>query len=568
MHENFRQGDVSEADLILKKEQETEREAKDKISAPHRDYQGKKIYELEPKVKLIKEEEQCKLRETEEMRRQSKKLEMGYDEKLLANLKEEEGKQLVQDTERLCCSHQNVIFEDADTKLSLTRQKERRQIADHEAMATMRRHSPTHGAHGPETLQSSISDKNSKQASFSSGKKSKDERHVQLQQSTGSQATLCTSTLYRHSSVGTASLKGAASGLMAAEFKSVENIKTQEVIDVNIQPIRSRRSVFGGRYATKAHGKVNSNADPPSTNTTTTSYTITREDPRGEHKNDISDQRRVFVKAQTRAATDVRVCKSDKNGALRTAVADSSKPPKPQTSKFEVTKDKNRDTRESETRPKQERCEASMRRKAQKQERRERRRKALIRKKLREELPPLESIPKIGEPQEIPTILPEEEKGHEILATNAYSIIRLEVLFSFGLLTSSDRADFSNYLNAVETIVMHTCARDPTLTKLVWYDPAYPVYVKQSKTDGKCKASTETRTHLVIKRFRSLSVFCASESYSHPSGRKDVQRLLVISAIPVFLKKGISIRQTRLAICQSVQAAMVSGEFIQLVKST
>ena len=130
------------------------------------------------------------------------------------------------------------------------------------------------------------------------------------------------------------------------------------------------------------------------------------------------------------------------------------------------SKDKSREEKRKE---KEERRKEKERKKKEKEERRAKEREERrIRRQMRPKKDPL----------------PEEIRGDELLA-KPDSVVRLDVLFSFGLLTSSDRPVFTNYMDAVERIVLRTCDKTPTLTGRVRYDSVYPPYVQEYKTDGK-----------------------------------------------------------------------------------
>lgn len=78
---------------------------------------------------------------------------------------------------------------------------------------------------------------------------------------------------------------------------------------------------------------------------------------------------------------------------------------------------------------------------------------------------------------------PEEIEGDALLSTPA-TVVRLDVLFSFGLLTASNEPVFTNYMTAVETIVKRTVEKNTMLAEYVWYDPVYPPFVQDYKIDG------------------------------------------------------------------------------------
>lgn len=149
--------------------------------------------------------------------------------------------------------------------------------------------------------------------------------------------------------------------------------------------------------------------------------------------------------------------------------------------------------------------------------------KALMCPKLSDELPPVERLPKDGESPLDTAVLPEEQKGDELLATNDVSVVRLDVLFSFGLQTCSKNPDFSNYLHAVEVVVRETCERTISLS----YDAAYSPYVQQYKIDGTflllppCKARSNGQLTTFFLVGFTYCFRCCFFRVVHPQVRSD-----------------------------------------------
>mmetsp|Transcript_18002 Transcript_18002/g.48991 ORF Transcript_18002/g.48991 Transcript_18002/m.48991 type:complete len:407 (-) Transcript_18002:89-1309(-) len=121
--------------------------------------------------------------------------------------------------------------------------------------------------------------------------------------------------------------------------------------------------------------------------------------------------------------------------------------------------------------------------------------------------------------------------------------IRLDVLFSFGLLTSSEQPFLDHYMSAVETVVKDTIAHhEQTKTKFgqnVKYDPSFGPFVQEYAKD---------------------------QNYHDKAQRDHVQRIVVIAAIPVFITTDISIQGARQGVCKGLQQAMQTGEFIAIAK--
>jgi hypothetical protein len=64
------------------------------------------------------------------------------------------------------------------------------------------------------------------------------------------------------------------------------------------------------------------------------------------------------------------------------------------------------------------------------------------------------------------------------------SKVRLDVLFSFGLLTTSKKPSFTNYLLAVEDIVQRLLIDKPDVAKFVSYDKEFGPFVQEYNQDG------------------------------------------------------------------------------------
>jgi hypothetical protein len=68
---------------------------------------------------------------------------------------------------------------------------------------------------------------------------------------------------------------------------------------------------------------------------------------------------------------------------------------------------------------------------------------------------------------------------------NALRVIRLDVLFSFGLVTVQTDPSLDSYMNAVEQVVTKAIIDDPNLGEKVRYDPGYKPFVKSTVWDCK-----------------------------------------------------------------------------------
>jgi hypothetical protein len=69
-------------------------------------------------------------------------------------------------------------------------------------------------------------------------------------------------------------------------------------------------------------------------------------------------------------------------------------------------------------------------------------------------------------------------KGHP-------TVVRLDVLFSFGLVTGKKEPSFANYLVATEEIVNETLKKNAELQEHVTYDAMYGPFVQECNVDGK-----------------------------------------------------------------------------------
>ena len=83
---------------------------------------------------------------------------------------------------------------------------------------------------------------------------------------------------------------------------------------------------------------------------------------------------------------------------------------------------------------------------------------------------------------EILHVLDDEEETKPLVGQT--SKVRLDVLFSFGLLTTSEKPTFTNYLLAVEDIVQRTLLDQPTIAQTVSYDKEFGPFVQEYNTDG------------------------------------------------------------------------------------
>lgn len=121
-------------------------------------------------------------------------------------------------------------------------------------------------------------------------------------------------------------------------------------------------------------------------------------------------------------------------------------------------------------------------------------------------------------------------------AAEVPSVVRLDVLVSFGLLTGSDNPELYGYTKAAEKIVQNKLASTPALSE-VEYDPEFQPYVKSSKLDT---------------------------AYEAPADREDLRRQLVVAGVPVFMPNDTALEASRESIVEALKEAIDSGEFVEL----
>ena len=137
--------------------------------------------------------------------------------------------------------------------------------------------------------------------------------------------------------------------------------------------------------------------------------------------------------------------------------------------------------------------------------------------------------------------------------------VRLDVLFSFGLLTSSERPYLDNYMGAVEEVVQETLATAVAKANEMGSTPA------ANKEEKLTKLLAE-HVHYDARFGPFVQEYSKDPTYHDPANRPNVQRVLVIAAIPIFLTNGISIKQARQGVCAGLQASMQNGHFIAIAK--
>lgn len=120
--------------------------------------------------------------------------------------------------------------------------------------------------------------------------------------------------------------------------------------------------------------------------------------------------------------------------------------------------------------------------------------------------------------------------------------IRLDILFSFGLVTVLRQPDLTNYMNAVEKIVGTALSQsDEEVLGGVTFDPSKKrPFVKGTEWDT---------------------------SYVSRSGRTDVKRMVVTAAVPVFAKDASLRKAAKARVVGALQAAIQSGNFLSMAQN-
>jgi hypothetical protein len=110
--------------------------------------------------------------------------------------------------------------------------------------------------------------------------------------------------------------------------------------------------------------------------------------------------------------------------------------------------------------------------------------------------------PEIVMEPEIAMDKPKEDEPEEAVATTTMNrdafldpqdeplqghptVVRLDVLFSFGLVTTKKEPSFAGYLVATEDIIKETLQQNAELSEHVTYDAMYGPFVQECSVDGK-----------------------------------------------------------------------------------
>lgn len=119
------------------------------------------------------------------------------------------------------------------------------------------------------------------------------------------------------------------------------------------------------------------------------------------------------------------------------------------------------------------------------------------------------------------------------------SVIRLDVNFSFGLITATTTPCLDGYMAAVEKVIQSYAETDAGLENNVTYNPSYGPFVVEIDWD---------------------------DSYIDPFNRRGVRRALISASAPVFLTGG-SIHDVRDEIIAALQSNINSGGFLKAARA-
>lgn len=97
---------------------------------------------------------------------------------------------------------------------------------------------------------------------------------------------------------------------------------------------------------------------------------------------------------------------------------------------------------------------------------------------------------------------PLNSKGRELNSKP----VRLDVLFSFGLVTKKSEPSFSGYLDATQDIVKATLLQNAALAERVSYDATYGPYVKDCVVDGEYRRCCRSLLRLDVLCVTAVSV--------------------------------------------------------------
>ena len=160
--------------------------------------------------------------------------------------------------------------------------------------------------------------------------------------------------------------------------------------------------------------------------------------------------------------------------------------------------------------------------------------------------------------------------------------VRLDVDFSFGLISTKPQPDFERYMHAVEDVVQAALNENGEIREYLSYDPMYAPFVENVQKDGAwecgvsdgCSCLFKLSTHFAFHVTGSLSYLNCDDGFDthvelfvDSGGRSNVQRLLVRAVVPIFYSSnGINAKKSRSFIIKSLAAALRRGHFLQIAE--
>jgi hypothetical protein len=171
-----------------------------------------------------------------------------------------------------------------------------------------------------------------------------------------------------------------------------------------------------------------------------------------------------------------------------------------------------------------------------------------------------------GDEKKIDLIDPELVSASDPPLLHHPTVVRLDVNFSFGLITTSVKPLLDTYMLAVEEVVRKTLEDHPHLAQRVSYNPTFGPFVQDCVKDGRFVAPRHLgmRTMCLLSHPPHFLRPFPTDMYVDADGRENVRRVLVTASVPVFLANGVSISVARDAVVSGLQQAIRSGNFLDL----
>lgn len=167
-----------------------------------------------------------------------------------------------------------------------------------------------------------------------------------------------------------------------------------------------------------------------------------------------------------------------------------------------------------------------------------------------------------------------------VLQPEAPQYSRLDVDFSFGLISTRAQPSMDAYMQGVQEILLVALDENPEMQLLLSYNSLCPPFVGGIKKDGKfcgCKSVLSTSrwpsfhldSHLkimILVPVRTGYCIVFVESFVDPDGRGNVQRLMVKAKVPVFIANNITSKKARSFVIKALGAALRQGYFLRIAE--